>query len=404
MAARWVNDSVTPGIVCAAAWLRSTFVDPAAIDLAELDAHHHEVVAALRSQHPVAWVPALGGWLVTSRDDAVAVMRDPAAYTVDDPRFSTAQVVGESMLSLDGDEHQRHRAPFADPLRPAETTARYREHVDTIARDLVSSLRSRGAAELRRDLAGPLAVAVSSMVLGLDEMSSSELLEVYDCIVAAVNGVSRGDAVSEAGREAFERLAGHVRSASQRPGTLIADVAGSLTAEEVVSNSAVFLFGGIETSEGMTTNVLHHLLAEPAQWAAVVADRSLVDAAVEESLRLEPAAARVDRYATRDVVLAGAEIRRGDLVIVSLAGANRDPAAFTDPDRFDLARSSARTHVAFAHGPHACIAAQLARLQTRAAVHAVIDLLPDVELVGEVTVAGVIFRKPVELRVTWRAT
>jgi cytochrome P450 len=127
----------------------------------------------------------------------------------------------------------------------------------------------------------------------------------------------------------------------------------------------------------------------------------LVDAAVEESLRLEPAAARVDRYATSDIELAGSPIHRGDLVVVSLAAANRDPAAFTRPDEFELRRENARSHVAFAHGPHACLGAQLARLQTRAAVQAVAAHLPDVALADSARTAGVVFRKPVQLRASW---
>ncbi len=179
------------------------------------------------------------------------------------------------------------------------------------------------------------------------------------------------------------------------------DVARSLSVNEVVSNAAVFLFGGIETSEGMTTNALRHLLEDPALWVAVVADPGLVEAAVEESLRLEPAAARVDRYATRDVDLGGVRVRRGDLVIVSLAGANRDPSVYEAPDRFDLGRPNARSHVAFAHGPHACLGAQLARLQTRAAVLAMIERMPSVRLVEAGPTTGAIFRKPAQLLVQW---
>ena len=372
------------------------------MDLDAFDQRHHETLAALRREHPVAWVEALGGWVVTSREIAVAVMRESGTFTVDDPRFSTAQVVGPSMLSLDGAEHLRHRTPFAEPLRPAEATARYGLRIRSLAQDMVGSLRPRGSAELRRELAGPLAVAVSAMVLGLDGMDVGDLLSTYDRIVAAVDAVSRGAPVSADGSAAFAALDRQLRSAMQRDGGLVHDVSSELEVAEVVSNSAVFLFGGIETSEGMTANVLAHLLSNGAQWASVAADRSLVDAAVEESLRLEPAAARVDRYATTDVEIGGAHIARGDLVIVSLAAANRDPDAFADPDRFDLHRANARTHVAFAYGPHACIGAQLARLQTREAVHAVLDLLPDVCLDSEPMVRGVVFRKPTELRVSWR--
>ena len=376
---------------------------PDEITIELLSERHHDVVATLRRECPVAWVDAIGGWMVTSRDLAAAVMRDSQTFTVDDPRFSTAQVVGPSMLSLDGAEHQRHRSPFADTFRPAEVTARYAERIEAVASDLVRFLAPRGNAELRRDLAGPLAVAVVAMSLGIESIASTQLLSWYDAIVAAVDEVSQGRPVSATGAAAYAALAEALHGAARRDDSVLHRAAQSLTDTEVASNAAVFLFGGIETSEGMAANALHHLLAHPAAWAAVGADRSLIDTAVEESLRLEPAAARVDRYATADVDLAGAAIRRGDLVVVSLSGANRDPAHFADPDRFDLWRVPPRSHVTFAQGPHACIGAQLARMETRAAIAAVLDLLPDVHLAGDVQVAGAIFRKPVALPVIWTA-
>ena len=349
----------------------------------------------------MVWVAALAGWVVLSRDAAVAVMRDASGFTVDDPRFSTAQVVGPSMLSLDGAAHRRHRDPFAASFLPATVTARDGAAIEAIARSLVEELRPAGEAELRRQLAGPLAVAVAAGALGLDTVPVAELLGWYDLIVAAVDGVSRGQPVSATAVAAFSSLAGALRCAAEHPSSLLAAIATELTDDELVANAAVFLFGGIETAEGMTSNLLHHLLADPDQWAAVRADRSLVDAAVEESLRLEPAAARVDRYATADVVLQGASIRARDLVIVSLAAANRDPQHFPDPDRFDVRRRSGRGHVTFAQGPHACIGAQLARLETRAALNAVLDLLPDIQLVGPVETTGIIFRKPLAVNASW---
>ena len=124
---------------------------------------------------------------------------------------------------------------------------------------------------------------------------------------------------------------------------------------------------------------------------------------MEESLRLEPAAAVVDRYATTDVPLAAAAIRRGDLVTVSLAGAGRDPAFFPDPDRFDVRRANARQNLAFAHGPHFCLGAHLARLEARAAVLALARLLPDLRLdpARRQPPRGVVFRKPASLHVRW---
>ena len=94
-----------------------TFPVGATVTLEELERDPHPALARLRESEPVSWVPALQAWVVTRRDLALQVMRDTVVYTVDDPRFSTAQVVGPSMLSLDGEEHRRHRDPFARPFR-----------------------------------------------------------------------------------------------------------------------------------------------------------------------------------------------------------------------------------------------------------------------------------------------
>ncbi|MBI4882958.1 MAG: cytochrome P450 [Actinobacteria bacterium] len=370
-------------------------------ELAELDLHHHEVLHALRAKGPVAWLPAVGGWVILSRALAIEVMRNPETFTVDDPRFTTAKVIGKSMLSLDGLEHRRHRDPFAAAFRPGEVARRDNVNLSTLARTMVQELQPRGHAELRRELAGPLAVAVSAGALGLDDRPATELLGWYDVIVAGVERASRGEEVGAAAENAFESLAGALRAVATRSDSVLASLTGDLSDAELVSNAAVFLFGGIETSEGMTANVLHHLLANPEQLNAVRDDSSLVEAAVEESLRLEPAAARVDRYATRDVELGGCRIAAGDFVAVSLAAANRDPEEFDQPDRFDVGRRNARTHLAFAQGPHVCLGSTLARTQAAAAVAAVLQLPADIHLTAPVRTAGVVFRKPLSLQVAW---
>ena len=126
------------------------------ITIEELEGDLHPVLARLRVTEPAAWLPVLSAWLVTRYDLADQVLRDTATFTVDDPRFSTALVVGPSMLSLDGAEHTRHRAPFHGALRPAD---RFAPFVTDETRRLVAALPP-GHAELRRALAGPLAVAV----------------------------------------------------------------------------------------------------------------------------------------------------------------------------------------------------------------------------------------------------
>ena len=374
----------------------------AAVTLDELDADPHGPLAALREREPVSWVPVLDGWLVTRRDLCIEVMRDARTFTVDDPRFSTAQVVGPSMLSLDGETHRRHRDPFAEALRGTELRERLARRVAEEARRLVAAFAPSGAAEIRRDLAGPLAVNVVADALDLLDVAPGTVLGWYDEIVAAVDRVSVGGEIGPNARSAVDALASHVSETIVQDRGVLAEAAQTLTDPEVVSNAAVMMFGGIETSEGMTTSVFWHLLTNPDGMAAVRADRSLGASAIEESLRLEPAAGRVDRYATVDTELAGAAIRKGDLVIVSLTAANRDPATFPDPDRFDLARPNARSHVAFAQGPHACIGSHLARLETLAALDAALDGWPGMHLAeGATPPTGVVFRKPKSLPVRW---
>jgi cytochrome P450 len=120
-------------------------------------------------------------------------------------------------------------------------------------------------------------------------------------------------------------------------------------------------------------------------------------------LRLDPAAAVIDRYATDGVRLGDAQIGRGELVRISIAAANRDPALFVDPDRFDLARGNTRRHLAFAQGPRVCVGIHLARLEARVAIAALLARLPGLRLDPELPsrITGLVFRKPQSLFVLW---
>lgn len=381
----------------------------ASITLSDLENNLHPVLHRLRAAEPVSWLPVLQAWLVTKRAYAIEVMRDSKTYTVDHPGFSTARVVGPSMLSLDGPEHQRHRLPFEQPFRRRAVEARFNRSIADDINQLLDELVAQGRAELRRDYAGPIAVKTMISVLGLEETSIAAVLAWYDTIVEAVTQVTAGEPVSPAGRAAFAALRETLLPALKRqPDSSLLAAAGGLAAglseEQIVSNAAVLLFGGIETTEGMITNALYFLLTNPPLLDQVRASPALLPIVIEESLRLEPAAAVVDRYATREVRLGMAHIQVGDLVQVSLAGANRDPDTFDLPDRFDPFRPNLSAHVTFAQGPHVCLGLHLARLEAQQAIAGLLTRLPNLQL-AETEAAqprGLIFRKPQALQVTWR--
>lgn len=370
--------------------------------LDELAADPHALLARLRAAEPVSWLPVLGGWLVTGYDLALRVLRDPATFTVDDPRFSTAQVIGPSMLSLDGAAHARHREPFVPPFRPGQVRDRFAGFVEREAERLISAIRPAGAVELRSEVAGPLAVAVVAEALGLVGVEPAMVLSWYAAIVHAVSEVTAGRSAPAEAAGAFGALRASVEhTIAVGHGPVLGEAARGLGRSEVVSNAAVLMFGGIDTTEGMIVNAVRHLLLHPE--AGITTDPGLLANAVEESVRLEPAAAVVDRYATADVTLGAAEVRREDLVRVSITGANRDPAVFPDPDRFDVRRANARSNLAFAQGPHFCLGAQLARAETAIAVRLLLDRLPGLRLDPAHPHAphGLVFRKPPALHVRW---
>lgn len=383
-----------------------TFPLGATVTLEQLDRDPHPALARLREQEPVSWLGSLGGWLVTRHDLAQAAMRDWQTFTVDDPRFSTAQVIGPSMLSLDGEQHARHRTPFVGPFRPAAVSERFADLASFEAHQLIDAFAAAGRAELRQGFAGPMSAAIVTRALGLGGEEVGKVLAWYESIVASVTEITAGRGPTAAGQSAYDGLRerlGTVTRAGDRS-SLLSSVAAdsSLSVDQIVANAAVLLFGGIETTEGMIANATLMLLGRPEELARVGANPTALGAAIEESLRLEPAAAVIDRYATADVRLGGAAIGRGELVRISLAAANRDPAVFAKPDEFDPRRSR-RGNVAFAQGPHVCVGVHLARLEARAALTALFDRLRDLALDPERTaeIRGLVFRKPPRLDAVW---
>ena len=195
-------------------------------------------------------------------------MRDPGTFTVDDPRFSTAQVVGPSMLSLDGEEHARHRDPFARPFRLDAVRERFatvvEEHVDA----LLDRIEPLGAADLRRrDRRPALGRGRWSPRSGSRRPTRPRRSRWYRDIVAEVTAITTGEEPDGSGREAFARLRASVEPALDRDpvSSLVAAAAsdaGGLSREQVASNAAVLLFGGIETTEAMIANAFLHLLSD----------------------------------------------------------------------------------------------------------------------------------------------
>ncbi len=388
----------------------------ASVTTGRLDDDLHPTLAGLRSTEPISWLPSLGGWLVTGYAEALEVLRQPASFTVDDERFTTGRVVGPSMLSTDGIDHQLHRRPF-EPLFRRASVAGFTDTIRATAAELVDGFTDQREAELRSAYAAPLAVSVIAAFLGFHGGAGTgadvaavdrRLLTAYRTIVDTVVGLAAGRTDPADASGAMDDL-GDLLDRTVRHGGVLAELAArpDVDGDMLRSNVAVILFGAIETCEGMTANAIGHVLTDQEVTDRIRGGDADIDRVVNESLRLEPAAAVVDRYATTDVDLQTRNgvvtIAAGDLVEVSLAGANRDPAVFVDPDRFDPDRARIGHHLAFARGPHVCLGLHLAKLQAAIALQTLLMKLPNVELdAGRSTPPrGSIFRKPERVVARW---
>jgi cytochrome P450 len=375
----------------------------AAVSIAELAEDPHPVWARLRRHGEVVWVPELGGWVTLTRTAGARVMRDARTFTVDHPRFSTGQIVGASKLSTHGAAHAAHRRPWAEVFKPAPVRDRFTGPLrDEVAR-LLDRLAAAPAPDLRTGLAAPLATAAMGAALGLDGLEVGQVLDWYRAMVAGVDTVSRGGDPPAAALRAVAAIREHVDRTLLRPArdtVLTTAAVGGSDAGLLAADVAILLFGGVDTAESMTAIAAYHLLTHREALDQVRADPSLLPGAIQESLRLEPAATRVDRYATTDAEIAGTRIRAGDLVVVSLSAANRDPGVFADPDRYDIHRHNAADHLAFALGPHYCLGVHLTTLQTTLALGMLLDRFPGIHAAGPLPpVTGFVFRKPLSVPV-----
>ena len=177
--------------------------------------------------------------------------------------------------------------------------------------------------------------------------------------------------------------------------------------EEIFSFLRLLLPAGVETTYRASGNLLYGLLTNPDQLRAVREDRALVPVAFEETIRWEPPVTVILRRATVDTELAGVHVEEGADIGLLLGSANRDERKYVDPDRFDIFRES-RQSLGFGFGVHVCLGMHLARMETRVAVNALLDRMPDLALAPapdqDLHIKGMAFRSPIALPVTFAAS
>ncbi|HYQ67144.1 cytochrome P450 [Actinophytocola sp.] len=339
-------------------------------------------------------VPGMPMWALTGHGDARAMLTDPR-FAITSSSFVGIPGVPagydeylRTMSELDGPDHLRLRR-LAAPAFTARRAQDFRADVEPVVAKLLAELPP--APDLLRDFAKPLPMHVICELVGIPAGERPAWVE-WGAIVADFDAPRLGGAIPGIVESARSIVAARPRTG------LLADLVAAedrLTDTELVTLVWHLVLAG-QTPANLIANAVAELWARPDALAALRADPSLLPGAVDELMRwCGPQLLTVPRHATEDVDLFGTAVKAGEPVTVAIAAANRDPRAFPDPDDFDMTRGAA-THLGFGHGPHFCLGAAHARVQTEVALSAL--------LARGLTLAA----DPVELRApdpgTWRLT
>jgi cytochrome P450 len=358
----------------------------------------------LRAAHPVAWSGQLDAWVVTSYEAVAAALRDPRLSS---DRLGRARqrlasrgleaVIDErsrSMIHRDPPDHTRLRGLVNKAFTPRAVEAmepRIRGLID----DLLDAVAARGRMDVIADLAYPLPVMVIAEMLGVPAADRDRFKHWSDDVAILLGGDLAGlpEPVLRRAAAARGELADYFRAAvarcRQRPGDdlLTALVraeegGGRLSEDELYSTAILLLIAGNETTTNLIGNGLLALLRHPEQQRRVWDDETLLPATVEEMLRYDSPVQMTTRLARADLEVRGTTVPAGQWLYLVLGAANRDPAQFPEPDRFDVGRADNR-HLSFGAGPHFCLGAPLARLEARLALGALRRRFPGLRLAGD---------------------
>ncbi|MER5915267.1 cytochrome P450 [Streptomyces sp. NPDC001982] len=357
--------------------------------------------ARARIEAPVFYDETQELWSLTRREDIVAALMDPATYS------STSALSDETpppelldripeypwtgaVLSIDAPAHKNARAVLRAPFTPrrAEERASWaRER----ALELLEPLERDGRIEFLREVAFPLAMTVIGDILGVPE----ERFELLERGVEAAHHITGRALTDHADKvrhtetllELVDYIEELVEERRRNPGDDYVSVMvrtprpdGRLeSTEKMVKHVWTIVAAGFETTANQLALGLRWLLANRDQWDLLRSDPSLVPSAVEEILRYRTLVKRLFRRTTRDVVVAGVTIPKGELVALLTSSANRDPEAYdTDPEEIDVTRNPA--HLAFGRGVHLCVGAHLARVEIRTVLEVLLARFPELDL------------------------
>jgi cytochrome P450 len=373
----------------------------------------HLQYARLRAQEPVHRSIAMQAWILTRYEDCIAVLRNPDTFSSDglnasgqlgdairEQRATSALGEVQTLLTVDPPAHTRLRGVINRAFTPRRVQ-QLRPRIEQIARELLDATPPSGDFELMTGFAQPLPVIVIAELLGVPPSDRDRFKQWSNSIAATTDLMNAESAIMEA-REATLELIDYfndfisARRDEPRDDLISALVAAQqteeqLTHEEILAFAILLLVAGNETTTNLIGNGALALLNHPEAFDPLRANPdqtpAAIPAAIEEMLRYDSPVQGVVRIARHDTTIGAHEVAQGDVLMLMLAAANRDPDQFPDPDTFDVARDPNR-HLSFGLGPHFCLGAPLARLEAEIAFTQLLARFPTIEQSGELERGG----------------
>ncbi|MFG1923126.1 cytochrome P450 [Cryptosporangium sp. NPDC048952] len=338
-----------------------------------------DVYAAAR---PVVHSDRRGGfWLLTDYDDVRSALRDPATFSsASGHRIPTDGTQRAIPIDFDPPLHTAYRRLMATALTPARVRE-MKPFLERTITDLVGRFAAAGGGDVVREVALPLPLLVLTELVGFAPDTVQQFREVTE----QMWGFLAGGGDFAAARTRIDELMRRELT-ERRPGFVTELLDADLTDDERVSILATFAVAGHETTMNSVSTLVHLLVTQPDLQDRLRADPGLAPRVVEEMLRHRSPAQNFARRTTCPVRVAGQDIAEGDAVLLSFAAANRDPARFGDPDRFDVDRDT-RGHLAFGWGIHQCLGAALARSELSILLTA-LTTHPPIRAAGDVVWSG----------------
>jgi cytochrome P450 len=387
---------------------------------ADLEERPHEIFRQLRPVTPLMRRED-GGYLAIRAGDVARLISDPRTRQSETelPRSRGVtdgpllEFFEHSMLFTNGRDHRRRRAPLSRAFA-VKLIANLRPRIREVADQLIEHIYARRRMSLLNDYAAPIPATMIARMLGIPETDISRFTQWVYCMARAINpSFARADVpeVVDATTHLMTYARGLLadRRTAPREDFLTsyvqaADSESDLSADETLAQIVTLIVAGSDTTRAAMTIQVALLLQHPEQWEAVCKDPALIPRAVAESLRYEPSVGSIPRFSLEDIDLDGYVVPRNSMLSLSTLSAMRDPAACSDPDRFDIRRADqSPRHMVFGGGPHRCLGEALAKAELEEGLAALTARLPQLRIAGEPpTVRGYGgIRRVSNLEVTW---